>query len=86
MDLQLDGKVALVTGATSGVGRDIARTLAAEGAVVAVNYRSSSQEAEALAADIVTHGGKAKAFCADVADFTAVKAMMDATGPVFARK
>jgi 3-oxoacyl-[acyl-carrier protein] reductase len=78
MDLQLEGKIALVTGATSGVGREIARTLAAEGAVVAVNYRSSSNEADALAADIVAHGGKAKAFHADVADFAAVKAMMEA--------
>jgi 3-oxoacyl-[acyl-carrier protein] reductase len=78
MDLQLEGKIALVTGATSGVGREIARTLAAEGAVVAVNYRSSSNEADALAVDIVAHGGKAKAFRADVADFAAVKAMMDA--------
>ena len=78
MDLQLDGKIALVTGATSGVGREIAGTLAAEGAFVAVNYRSLSNEAEALAADIAAHGGKAKAYGADVADFGAVKAMVDA--------
>ena len=78
MDLHLEGKIALVTGATSGVGREIARTLAAEGAVVALNYRSSSDEAELLAADIVAHGGKAKAFRADVSDFAAVKAMVDA--------
>jgi 3-oxoacyl-[acyl-carrier protein] reductase len=77
MDLQLEGKVALVTGGTSGVGREIVRTLAAEGAVVAVNYRSSSNEAEALAADLVAQGSKAKAFRADVADFGAVKAMVD---------
>jgi NAD(P)-dependent dehydrogenase (short-subunit alcohol dehydrogenase family) len=77
MDLELKGKIALVTGATSGVGREIARTLAAEGAVVAVNYRSTSNAAEALAADIAAHGGKAKAYRADVADFAAVKAMAD---------
>jgi NAD(P)-dependent dehydrogenase (short-subunit alcohol dehydrogenase family) len=68
MDLELKGKIALVTGAASGVGREIARTLAAEGAVVAVNYRSSTNEAEALTADIVAHGGNAKAFRADIAD------------------
>lgn len=78
MELELKGKIALVTGAASGVGREIARTLAAEGAVVAVNYRNSSNEAEALTADIVAHGGNAKAFRADIADFTAVKAMVDA--------
>ena len=78
MDLQLEGKIALVTGATSGVGCEIARTLAAEGAVVAVNYRSSSNEADGLAAEIVAHGGRAKAFRADVTDFAAVKAMVDA--------
>jgi NAD(P)-dependent dehydrogenase (short-subunit alcohol dehydrogenase family) len=41
MDLGLKGKIALVTGAASGVGREIALSLAAEGAAVAVNYRSS---------------------------------------------
>jgi 3-oxoacyl-[acyl-carrier protein] reductase len=41
MDLELKGKVALVTGAARDVGREIALTLAAEGAAVAVNYRSS---------------------------------------------
>jgi 3-oxoacyl-[acyl-carrier protein] reductase len=79
MDLGLKGKVALVTGATSGVGREIALSLAAEGATVAVNYRSSAQDAEALASEIVTKGGKAKAYKADVADFTAVKTMVEQT-------
>ena len=75
MDLGLKGKVALVTGAARDVGGEIARTLAAEGATVAVNYMSSADEAEAVVKEIVANGGKAKAYKADVADFAAVKAM-----------
>ena len=77
MDLGLTGKTAVVTGGTSGVGREIALSLAAEGANVAVNYRSSAKEAEILVDEIVAKGGKAKAYKADVADFAAVKAMVD---------
>ena len=77
MDLNLTGKIALVTGATSGVGSEIALSLAAEGASVAVNYRSSAEEADALVKEIAAKGGKAKAYKADVADFAAVQAMVD---------
>jgi NAD(P)-dependent dehydrogenase (short-subunit alcohol dehydrogenase family) len=76
MDLGLHGKIALVTGAASGVGRQIALTLAQEGASVAVNYRSSREEAEDLAGEIKARGGKAKAYAADVSDFAAVKTMV----------
>jgi NAD(P)-dependent dehydrogenase (short-subunit alcohol dehydrogenase family) len=78
MDLGLKGKVALVTGAASGVGREIVLTLAAEGAAVVVNYRSSRQEAEDLVSEIAAKGGRAKACQADVADFAAVQVMVDA--------
>ncbi|HMF25348.1 MAG TPA: SDR family oxidoreductase [Pseudolabrys sp.] len=77
MDLGLKGKTALVTGAAHGVGREIALSLAAEGANVAVNYRSSDKEADALVSEIAAKGVKAKAYKADVADFAAVKAMVD---------
>src|SRR5579863_3872492 len=77
MDLGLKGKIAVVTGATSGVGREIALSLAAEGANVAVNYRSSATDAEALVGEIAATGGKARAYQADVADFVAVKAMIE---------
>jgi NAD(P)-dependent dehydrogenase (short-subunit alcohol dehydrogenase family) len=77
MDLGLKDKVALVTGAGRGVGREIALALAAEGAAVAVNYRSSAKDAEALIAEIAAKGGKAKAYAADVADFNAVKTMIE---------
>jgi NAD(P)-dependent dehydrogenase (short-subunit alcohol dehydrogenase family) len=77
MDLGLNGKIALVTGAGRGVGREIALSLAADGAAVAVNYRSSSKDAEGLVGEIAAKGGKAKAYQADVADLAAVKAMVD---------
>ena len=78
MDVGLKGKVALVTGAGRGVGREIAASLAREGAAVAINYRSSAADAESLVAEITAAGGKAKAYAADVADFAAVTAMVDA--------
>src|ERR1043166_3356865 len=78
MDLGLSGRVALVTGAGRGVGREIALTLAREGARVAINYRSSAKDADALVAEIAASGGKAKAYKADVGDFAAVTAMVGA--------
>jgi NAD(P)-dependent dehydrogenase (short-subunit alcohol dehydrogenase family) len=83
MDLGLKGKVALVTGAARDVGREIATTLAAEGATVAVNYLSSERDAEAVVAEIEAKGGNAKAYKADVSDFAAVKAMTDAVARDF---
>jgi NAD(P)-dependent dehydrogenase (short-subunit alcohol dehydrogenase family) len=76
MDLQLKDRVALVTGATSGVGHEIAFLLAAEGAAVAVNHRSSAAEADVLVGDIAASGGKAKAYKADVTDLAAVAGMV----------
>lgn len=83
MDLELKGRVALVTGAARDVGREIATTLAAEGAAVAVNYLSSADAAEAVVADIKAKGGNAKAYKADVSDFAAVKRMVDAVAQDF---
>jgi NAD(P)-dependent dehydrogenase (short-subunit alcohol dehydrogenase family) len=76
MDLHLAGKAALVTGAANGVGREIALALAAEGAAVAVNYRSSAEAAQSVVAEIDAKGGRAIACGADVADFDAVTAMV----------
>jgi NAD(P)-dependent dehydrogenase (short-subunit alcohol dehydrogenase family) len=83
MDLALNGKIALVTGATSGVGREIALGLAAEGARLAVNYRTSADAARGLVEEIAANGGDAKAYRADVADFGAVKSMTDAIAEDF---
>ncbi len=76
MDLNLKGRVALVTGGANGVGREIALALAAEGAAVAVNYRSSAEDARRVVAEIEAGGGRAIAVGADVADHEAVKEMV----------
>ena len=61
MDLGLNGKVALVTGAASGVGREIALNLSAEGAIVAVNYRTSGDDVDTLIGEIAARGEAAAA-------------------------
>ncbi len=64
----LNGKVALVTGASKGIGASIARELAARGAAVAVNYSGSKASADQLVSEIKAAGGKALAVQANVAD------------------
>src|SRR3984885_3582445 len=61
MSAKLEGKVAVVTGASKGIGAEIARHLAAEGAAVAVNYSSSKEGADRVVAQIKEKGGKAVA-------------------------
>lgn len=72
----LGGKVALVTGASRGIGRAIALRLAGEGAKVAINYAGNTTKAEAVKADIEQNGGEAILVQADVADSSAVEAMV----------
>ncbi|TLS47343.1 3-oxoacyl-ACP reductase FabG [Streptomyces montanus] len=66
--MTLEGRVALVTGGSRGIGRAIALRLAADGAAVAVNYRSRKDEAERVVEEITTRGGRAVALAADVSD------------------
>ena len=66
--MTLQGKVALVTGASRGIGRAIALDLASEGAEVAVNYRTGREAAEKVVAEIEEAGGTAVALQADVSD------------------
>ena len=72
----LEGKTALVTGASRGLGRAIALRLARDGAAVAVNYRREAAAAEAVVAEIRAGGGRAVAVQADVAQPDAVAAMI----------
>lgn len=83
--IDLQGRVALVTGGGRDVGAAIAKSLAAAGAAVAVNYHSSKAEAEAVVADIGNAGGKAKAYQADIADASIVKKMVDGVQTDFGR-
>ena len=62
-------KVVLVTGASRGIGKAIAKKFGEEGYTVAVNYNKSKKDAEKVVEEIISKGGKAKAFCYDVADF-----------------
>jgi len=78
METNLKGKVALVTGGGRDVGGDIARALAAEGAIIAVNYARSKDEAQAVVQSIEAGGGKAKAYQADISDNAQVKTMVAA--------
>lgn len=75
---QLDGRIALVSGGGRGIGRGISELLAAEGAAVAVNYRSDKQSADDTVAAIEAAGGIARAYEASVDDPDACAAMVDA--------
>lgn len=82
---KLSGKVALVTGASKGIGAAIAEELAVYGAAVAINYGSAREQAEQLAAAIRERGGKAKAFRADVSKIAEGKRLVEETVSEFGR-
>ncbi|MDQ2822689.1 MAG: 3-oxoacyl-ACP reductase FabG [Pseudomonadota bacterium] len=86
MHITLDGKIALVTGGSSGIGKGIALALAASGAQVAIMYSTHRESADASAKEIIDAGGKAIAVGCSISDPASVQAMFDTVekelGPV----
>src|SRR5438067_6750280 len=85
MSGKLEGKVAVVTGASKGIGASIAKSLAAEGAAVVVNYSSSKEGADRVVGEITKQGGKAVAVQADVSKAADVKRLFTETKKAFGR-
>ncbi len=73
----LEGKTALITGASRGIGRGIAKVFAAQGANVAFTYLSSVEKGQALEAELAAEGVKAKGYRSDAADFDQAQALAD---------
>jgi 3-oxoacyl-[acyl-carrier protein] reductase len=81
----LKGKVAVVTGASRGIGRGIAERLAKDGAAIVVNYTKSADEAEKVVAGIQAHGGTARAVQADVSKVDDIRRLFQETKKAFGR-
>ncbi|WP_449419544.1 SDR family NAD(P)-dependent oxidoreductase [Phormidium nigroviride] len=82
---KLEGKIAVVTGASKGIGAAIAKHLAAEGAAVVVNYSSSKEGADRVVDEIVSNGGKAIAVQANVAKKAEIEHLFSETQKAFGK-
>jgi 3-oxoacyl-[acyl-carrier protein] reductase len=85
MSKKLEGKVAVVTGASKGIGASIALHLATEGAYVVVNYATSKQGADRVVAEIAAKGGKAVAIQADVAKEADIRRLFEETKKAYGK-
>src|SRR3981081_4018904 len=85
MQRKLEGKIALITGGSRGIGAAIAKRLAADGANVAITYTKGADAAASVVKEIERAGGKAIAIQADAADADAVKAAVEKTVATFGR-
>src|SRR6185295_14435220 len=85
MSKKLEGKIALITGGSRGIGAAIAKRLAADGASVAITYAKDASAASAVVKAIELDGGKAVAIQADAADAEAVKAAVEKTVATFGK-
>ncbi|MGB4333168.1 MAG: SDR family NAD(P)-dependent oxidoreductase, partial [Bacilli bacterium] len=77
--MNLQGKVAIVTGGATGIGRAISARLSELGATVVINYRSSAGAAERLVEGLTAKGYKAESFQADVSDFSDAHRLIEET-------
>jgi 3-oxoacyl-[acyl-carrier protein] reductase len=82
---KLEGKIAIVTGASKGIGASIARHLAAEGAAVVVNYASSKDDAERVVSEITSKGGRAIAVQANLGQPSDIERLFAETARAFGR-
>lgn len=78
MSDELRGKRVLITGATGGIGTAISRAFAEKGALIGVHYHSKKTPAELLCGEIVSRGGQAESFCADLLDCSAPRLLLKA--------
>src|SRR6202044_570095 len=85
MSKKLEGKIALITGGSRGIGAGIAKRLAADGASVAITYTKGADAAAAVVKEIERGGGKAIAIQADATDAAAVVASVEKTAKTFGR-
>lgn len=83
--INLQDKVALVTGGSRGIGAAIVKKLASQGATVVINYLFDEEEAKELLAEVEAAGGKGMIVLGDVSDFESAKQMMEATYNEFGR-
>ena len=83
--MNLQNRVAVVTGSSRGIGAAIARKLAAEGAKVVINHRCSEEQAQTVAGDIVAAGGEAIVVQADVSDYEQAHSLVKAALQAFGR-